>query len=89
MGLFDKLRRRKKEAALAAGAVNTAPYSETIVGFVLLENEDCNFEQFITTMKNEWDIEIEERPEEGNLFSKWMECRWCVHILMLLYLTAK
>ncbi|WP_405154807.1 DUF4261 domain-containing protein [Paenibacillus sp. FSL K6-0108] len=68
MGLFDKLRRRKKEAAPAAGAVNTAPYSETIVGFVLLENEDCNFEQFITTMKNEWDIEIEERPEEGNLF---------------------
>jgi hypothetical protein len=68
MGLFDKLRRRKKEHPTAGGAVRTAPYSETIVGFVLLEHEDCNFDHFISTMKNEWNIEIDERPEEGNLF---------------------
>ncbi|MFC9712806.1 DUF4261 domain-containing protein [Paenibacillus sp. NPDC056933] len=68
MGLFDKLRRRKKEQPPAGGTVNIAPYSETIVGFVLLERDDCNFDHFISNMKNEWDIEIDERPEEGNLF---------------------
>jgi len=68
MGLFDKLRRRKKEKVPAGGAVKSTNYSETIVGFVLLEREDCNFDLFIKNMKNEWNIEIEERPEEGNLF---------------------
>ncbi|WP_339190263.1 DUF4261 domain-containing protein [Paenibacillus sp. FSL R5-0490] len=68
MGLFDKLRRRKKEKVPAGGAVESTNYSETIVGFVLLERDDCDFDLFIRNMKNEWDIEIEERPEEGNLF---------------------
>ncbi len=68
MGLFDKLRRRKKEKVPTGGAVESTNYSETIVGFVLLERDDCDFDLFIRNMKNEWDIEIEERPEEGNLF---------------------
>ncbi len=68
MGLFDKLRRHKKEKVPTGGAVESTNYSETIVGFVLLERDDCDFDLFIRNMKNEWDIEIEERPEEGNLF---------------------
>ncbi|MBP2249612.1 DUF4261 domain-containing protein [Paenibacillus xylanexedens] len=68
MGLFDKLRRRKKEKVPAGGSVESTNYNETIVGFVLLERDDCDFDLFIRNMKNEWDIEIEERPEEGNLF---------------------
>lgn len=68
MGLFDKLRRRKKEKVPASGAVESTNYSETIVGFVLLERDDCDFDLFIRNMRDEWNIEIEERPEEGNLF---------------------
>lgn len=68
MGLFDKLRRRKKEKVPSGGAVESAEYNETIVGFVLLERDDCDFDLFIKNMKQEWNIEIDERPEGGNLF---------------------
>ncbi|MCP1181713.1 DUF4261 domain-containing protein [Paenibacillus sp. 1781tsa1] len=68
MGLFDKLRRRKKEKVPTGGTVESTNYSETIVGFVLLERNDCDFDLFIRNMRNEWNIEIKESPEEGNLF---------------------
>jgi len=68
MGLFDKLWRRKKEPVSVGGAVESSSHSETIVGFVLLEQDDCDFDQFIHTMKKDWDINIEESSEEGNLF---------------------
>ncbi|MFS0874277.1 DUF4261 domain-containing protein [Paenibacillus xylanilyticus] len=68
MGLFDKLRRRKKEPVPAGGAVEPSSHSETIVGFVLLEQDDCDFDRFIQTMKKDWDIHIDENAEEGNLF---------------------
>ncbi|WP_342553825.1 DUF4261 domain-containing protein [Paenibacillus sp. FSL R7-0652] len=68
MGLFDKLRRRKKEKVQSADTSQHADYSQTIVGFVLLEREDCDFDLFIRNMKREWNIEIDEQAEEGNLF---------------------
>ncbi|GGH72762.1 hypothetical protein GCM10008014_59410 [Paenibacillus silvae] len=68
MGLFDKLRRRKKEKIESIAAAQRTDHSETIVGFVLLEREDCDFELFIRNMQREWNIKIEERAEEGNLF---------------------
>lgn len=81
MGLFDKLRRRKKETPSTSGATEQAPYNETIVGFVLLERLDCDFDAFIHTMKREWNIEIAERPEEGNLFFEVDDMQVvCAHI---------
>lgn len=68
MGLFDKLRRRKKEKVQSSVAAPQTDYSQTIVGFVLLEREDCDFNLFIDRMKMEWNIEINEQAEEGNLF---------------------
>ncbi|MGQ8875852.1 DUF4261 domain-containing protein [Paenibacillus sp. TSA_86.1] len=68
MGLFDKLRRRKKEKTPLNDAAPQADQSQTIVGFVLLEREDCDFSLFIQHMKTEWDIAIDEQAEEGNLF---------------------
>ncbi|PYE42387.1 DUF4261 domain-containing protein [Paenibacillus barcinonensis] len=69
MGLFDKLRRRKKQNAESiAAAPQRTDHSQTIVGFVLLERDDCDFELFISNMEREWDIHINERAEEGNLF---------------------
>ena len=43
MGLFDKLRRRKKEKVQSSVDAPQTDYSQTIVGFVLLEREDCDF----------------------------------------------
>ncbi|WP_338541331.1 DUF4261 domain-containing protein [Paenibacillus tundrae] len=68
MGLFDKLRRRKKETVQVDEVSTSTPQYETIVGFVLLEREECDLNVFIHKMKQEWDIDIEEQPEEGNLF---------------------
>ncbi|MBR2565025.1 MAG: DUF4261 domain-containing protein [Paenibacillus sp.] len=69
MGLFDKLRSRKKGKTQSnSSAVEHTDQSQTIIGFVLLEREDCDFDLFINNMKQEWNIEIDEQAEEGNLF---------------------
>ncbi|GGF90158.1 hypothetical protein GCM10010912_39160 [Paenibacillus albidus] len=65
MGMFDRLRRKKQAAA--EEPIRAEEQAELILGFALLESGECDFDRFIANMKKEWDIDVEDRPDQDNL----------------------
>ncbi|WP_185897322.1 DUF4261 domain-containing protein [Paenibacillus zeisoli] len=65
MGLFDKLRGRKEDSSTPAGEDKLGP----IVGFVLLDKPQYDFDSFIEKLNEQWGIETgKEKAEESIVF---------------------
>lgn len=63
MGFFDKLRGRKEETSASSGDEKSGP----IVGFVLLDKLQYDFDSFIANLKQQWGIETGEQTEQESL----------------------
>lgn len=63
MGLFDRFKKNKEAEQTAL----QDKHMEPVLGFVLLNRPDHDWSSFISTMKQEWNLEITERSDEDNL----------------------
>jgi len=55
----ERIRRERQRRSAEAG--------QTLLGFVLLREPECDFPRFIRNLKNDWDIEADALPERGSL----------------------
>ncbi|MCQ4086511.1 DUF4261 domain-containing protein [Saccharibacillus sp. JS10] len=55
----ERIRRERQIRPAAAG--------QTLLGFVLLREKECDFPRFIRNLKNDWDLEANGLPENGEL----------------------
>ncbi|MFX3632778.1 MAG: DUF4261 domain-containing protein [Candidatus Pristimantibacillus sp.] len=64
MGLFDRFRTKKTEPVQQEAEQSQHEDSGIVLGFVLLDSLSCDFNQFLTHLNTEWNVQVKNTPDE-------------------------